>query len=216
MTIFEKEHEIHEKVFQCDSNPALLYTVWSPLKPNVFTHVYGKAAESTLENYDFAKPAPPPPPVPDVSAEPPPPMPAENICGHCGAISFFPVEVCGICKKKAAAPPPEKKPVKVAETKKKRSLTFIQFEETKVQMNKLRRRWERMEFIEPPPPERAELEAEIERLDKLLEDNIHLALLFQIGKFPNEKESYLQKWQGKVCYPEYSLSITKKRTGEAI
>jgi len=193
MTIF-KNPLVHEKKFLGDiENPALLYTIWNPNQPDKFTHVYGESGESKMENYDFLKKVRSSTfpgalmTKSEISAEPPPFMPMENICRHCGAISFFPIEICGICRKKAASSL-EKNSMTISENKKKRCLTFDQFEETKVLMNRLNRELTRTEFIEPPPPERAKLQAEIDRLDKLLEDNIHLALLFDSKFFLGESD----------------------------
>lgn len=156
------------------SEKTLLYRSWSPPKEGETegkeNAVWGEPLELASKDYDFSKPERRrPPPIP---AEPPLPTPDENICGHCGAISMFAVEVCDLCGKSA------KKSEPAIASKKKRKINFDEFEAIKRQCNRLKRKLADIWFEKPAPPERAKLEAKIEEFDKLLEDNIYLALMF--------------------------------------
>lgn len=89
---------------------------------------------------------------------------------------MFAVEVCDLCGELAKKSEPPQA------ASQKRKLSFDEFEATKRRLNRLRRKLMDIWFDQPIPPDRAKLEADLKKTEKLLEDNIYLALLFQPGK----------------------------------
>lgn len=80
---------------------------------------------------------------------------------------MFAVEVCDLCGElaKKSEPPPA--------ASQKRKLSFDEFEAAKRRLNRLRRKLADIWFDQPVPLSRVKLEADIEKLEKLLEDNIY-------------------------------------------
>ena len=171
----------------------IAYKVWEPTQGNQEGRervVWGEVPDFSSERYKLTGTIKKRKPATSLRAtSPPPPTPAENICGHCGAISFFPVDVCDLCKAKSPA-------IKMSKTtgKKKRSkMSFDEFEAGKVKLNRLKNESLKNLFKKRPPAETKKLEEEIRALRKKLEDNIYLAFLFDPSNISRRREPGLIK-----------------------
>lgn len=101
------------------------------------------------------------------------------VCDNCGQMAFEDMDKCGYCKKPfKSKPKKQKKPAKKKPSR-RRNMNFDEFEKSKRQLNKFTYQLgEALDSDQAPKAEIKELESKISALRQKLEDNIHLAFIF--------------------------------------